>query len=759
MDIRTLFLVLVTTINISLAALVFLKSKRSEITLSFIALVIGLSAWAITNALFFIANTREEAFFFAQLSYMSGILITTSFWYFSLVFPTSQQRITPLHKLFIPAATILIWMIIWIPGLILQDVDITPGQQSLMTGPGLPLFGAFFVLTLGWGFINTIRNFLHTRGISKAQLAYILWGAAITAILGTSTNLILPLLGNYQLVWLGPDFATIFIGTIAYTIIRHRLFDIRIIIKKTVIYSGLLAFVIGTYSLIIFTLASLFGTSAGLSGQTFLPNLAAALVVALGFEPIRRWLVATTDKYLFVGEYRPQEVLRELSRSLSDVIDLDEALQGMMQILVKNMRLKAAATFVLRRYKESVEVKRVKAIGFDSAAKLKLEKNDPLIAHFEGRLKGRRDRNERRHYALVTEELARRIEENGRIPPLVGQVHERLVKLGAAVALPLVVNEQLIGILILSDKLSGDIYTSTDLDFLEIVAHETAGAIEKARFWEEDQLKSEFVSIASHELLTPTSTIQGYLSMILDEGMGKVDPKAREYLERVRGTSKRLTELVQDLLNVSRIESGRIKIVPQPMDLPAAIREVVTELAPQANAKGLSLHFEDPVRGTRMNTGTLTMDNKTKLQVSTINSQFTVFADPERLRQVLVNLIGNAVKYTSKGGVIVSVAREARHVAVSVTDTGVGMTPEDRKHLFEKFYRIQNEQTTGISGTGLGLYIAKNIVERMGGKIEVQSSPRKGSTFRFTVPATKAVPQKVESAGPGSIPQLTPREK
>ncbi|HEY6072705.1 MAG TPA: HAMP domain-containing sensor histidine kinase, partial [Anaerolineales bacterium] len=248
--------------------------------------------------------------------------------------------------------------------------------------------------------------------------------------------------------------------------------------------------------------------------------------------------------------------------------------------------------------------------------------------------------------------------------------------------------------------------------------------------------KSEFVSIASHELLTPTSTIQGYLSMILDEGMGKVDPKAREYLERVRVTSKRLTELVQDLLNVSRIESGRIKVNPQPLNLLETLRQVVEELTPQARDKGLALHLEDPSR----------IESKV----------ITVFADPERVRQVLVNIIGNAVKYTPKGGVTVSIERLPRAVRVNVTDTGVGMSPEERKHLFEKFYRVQNEATRGISGTGLGLYITKNIIELMGGTITVESTAGKGSTFSFTLPVTETKHLVKNPSEPPSMVQSLP---
>lgn len=193
------------------------------------------------------------------------------------------------------------------------------------------------------------------------------------------------------------------------------------------------------------------------------------------------------------------------------------------------------------------------------------------------------------------------------------------------------------------------------------------------------------------------------------------------------------------------------------MDLLAAIRQVVEELTPQANQKGLSLHFEDPVR--RTEDRRRATDGQNPLSVlRTPSSGYAVFADPERVRQILVNLVGNGIKYTPKGGVTISVGQTGRLAQASVADTGVGMTPEERRHLFEKFYRIQNEQTQGITGTGLGLYIVKNIIELMGGKIHVASEPGKGSTFSFTLPMTDKKHLEVPPTAPSPKADTQPQK-
>jgi len=171
---------------------------------------------------------------------------------------------------------------------------------------------------------------------------------------------------------------------------------------------------------------------------------------------------------------------------------------------------------------------------------------------------------------------------------------DRLNSLGAFVAVPTSQGSQLVGPLLLGQKRSGDFLSRRDLAFLNLVSGPTLSAIQKAKLYEGDQTKTEFVSIAAHELLTPITGIQRYISMILDEGFGKVDPQAKGYLSKAYRSTKRLSELVKDLLSVSRIEAGRMEFKPRQLDLQAVIRDAVDQVAPNATAKGLTLTFEPP---------------------------------------------------------------------------------------------------------------------------------------------------------------------
>jgi signal transduction histidine kinase len=231
-----------------------------------------------------------------------------------------------------------------------------------------------------------------------------------------------------------------------------------------------------------------------------------------------------------------------------------------------------------------------------------------------------------------------------------------------------------------------------------------------------DQMKDEFISMASHELRTPVTGIKGYVSMVLDGSFGPINDKVKKSLSAVQGAAERLSILVEDLLNVSRIEQGRVKINAQPLDISPVIEDMVNELEVQADKKSLALVFKP---------------HKQKLPLINI--------DKDRFKQVIINLIGNAIKYTEKGSVEIMTEEkyDGRVLEFRIKDTGIGMSALDRERLFEKFYRVQNDKTKGIAGTGLGLWITKQLVELMNGTIMVDSIENVGTQVTLQFPIAK----------------------
>lgn len=231
---------------------------------------------------------------------------------------------------------------------------------------------------------------------------------------------------------------------------------------------------------------------------------------------------------------------------------------------------------------------------------------------------------------------------------------------------------------------------------------------------EVDQMKDEFISIASHELRTPVTGIRGYISMVLDGTFGEINDKLKETMRMVQGSSDRLAILVEDLLNVSRIEQGRFKMNKENLNVNQIIKDTIAELKVQADEKKLALKYRPHTE---------------KLPLIRI--------DIDRFKQVLINLIGNGIKYTEKGSVKILTEEKdkGRMLEIKIKDTGMGMSAKDSERLFEKFYRVQSEKTKDITGTGLGLWITKKIVEMMHGEILVSSIENTGTqvTLRFPI--------------------------
>lgn len=234
-----------------------------------------------------------------------------------------------------------------------------------------------------------------------------------------------------------------------------------------------------------------------------------------------------------------------------------------------------------------------------------------------------------------------------------------------------------------------------------------------ARLKELDRMKDELVSIASHELRTPMSAIKSYVYMALEKRSDEVSDKVREYLRKAYDSSERMIRLINDMLSVSRLDTGRLKVDPQPMEIGGLVKEVTEELSVTAGEKNIGFELDLP------------------------NEIPPVWADKDRIREVLVNLLGNAIKFSFPNSAVrVGAREEGDRVLVAVTDDGPGMSWDDQERLFKKFSRLQHSFSTmaeGQGGTGLGLYISKGIVELHGGEIWVESEEGKGSTFTFSL--------------------------
>jgi len=302
------------------------------------------------------------------------------------------------------------------------------------------------------------------------------------------------------------------------------------------------------------------------------------------------------------------------------------------------------------------------------------------------------------------------------------RIRENLIASGvrALLAVPMVREDRLIGTLVVARYQPGTFADGT-IDLLRTFATQSALAIQNARLFREiedksrqlevaSQHKSEFLANMSHELRTPLNAIIGFSEVLTDRMFGELNEKQEEYLKDIYASGTHLLSLINDILDLSKIEAGRMELELTEFDLPIAIDNALTLVRERAGRRSIALH-------------------------ATLNPELgPIQADERKVRQVVLNLLSNAIKFTPEGGRIdVSAMPKDGLVEVSVTDTGVGIAPQDQEAVFEEFRQV-GAAAKKVEGTGLGLTLCRKFVELHGGKIWVKSQLGRGATFTFTLP-------------------------
>lgn len=298
---------------------------------------------------------------------------------------------------------------------------------------------------------------------------------------------------------------------------------------------------------------------------------------------------------------------------------------------------------------------------------------------------------------------------------------QKKLKVKTSIVLPIFARDEAVGTIIFSLNKGEEKISVFEKQILVGFTNAIGIAVEHAslygrlrrtnrRLKEVSALKDEFVYLASHELRTPLTAISGSLSTILEGYAGKMSREAQEFVEGAYNESQRLIRLVNNLLNISRIEGGRLKFEIKEFSLSAVINLVVEALATQAREKKIDLVFDAP-------------------------KELILKSDEDKVRELLVNLIGNAIKFTDQGRVAVTAWKQGKLIIAAVEDTGHGILQQDQAKLFKKFARLDGSKSgRKKGGTGLGLYICRNLLKGMGGEIWIMSEHGKGSTFFFTLP-------------------------
>lgn len=698
---------------------VYLKNPKnwSNTIFSFFAFVLGL--WIIADFLPLISVSDQWALFWLRINMFLAAWLCYTFFLFVYAFPRSKldfsMRYLTESFVFVSLVSILS-----LTPLVFSDESVVSGAIVPSPGIAMPLFALNVVLFLVGGFAQLVRKYRLAAHLEKAQLRFVLIGALLMFSLILANNfLAVVLLKNTELIVLSPLYILVFVFFVAYAMVRHRFMDLHLVVVRTV-----------TFALLTLTLAIVYVAGINvfflLSGTAVLPlsqlisQIFLTLIIALSFQPLSRIIERITDPIFFKGHFEAQHLLKLVSQTLPTTILIKNLSETVLETVSREIKSRSLCILLTDRRGKIVDTYRS---GSLPASRL-LEKDFALIY------------KSAQNQTLVLEDLEE------------GELKEAMRRGEFSLVFSLRVKGELVGFFTLSEKSSGDIYSAEEISVLEILMPEIAVALSNAKSYasivkfnitlkEEilkathklkvaneklkvlDKIKDDFVSVASHELRTPMTSIKSYMWMVLNNRAGEVPEKMKNYLERAYRATERLISLVNDMLDVSRIESGRIELTTESFNLITIAEEVIAELKPKADEKKIYLKVE-------------------KAEIDDI------FTDRNRVKEVLINLLGNALKFVVTGGITIKFKmqksktknKEQEFVEVSVYDTGPGISEEDLTRLFSKFGRLENSYVSIATngGTGLGLYISKSLVELMGGKIGVESKLGEGSRFWFTLP-------------------------
>lgn len=714
-----ILLYLVAAANLLLGFFV-LKNQRKALNVSFFIMTLFIVSWAMCNY-YAEVTTGSLQLYLTRLTYLSSMGIAELLFIFTMLFPKKVKRFfKPAFIISVLASSIVV--AICLTSYMVVSVEVLDGIITIHNGTLFPVYLFIFSLTSISALFLLFYRYIKTRGIVKTQILYVLTGTFLVTILATITSIVIPALTqNYELSTYGPLMTVFFVGFTSYSIIKHRLMDIRMVVARSVTYTILIAILAGFYAGVILAAQAFIFPNADYSVGYIALQILLAIIMAFSFQPLRRWITKVTDRIFFKNAYDKDELLSQLSHTLGSTIVLIEMLYKVSDILTQEMK---ASRTLFALTKDENRLYTVQANGY----KVTPEVDPKDIAHIT------------KDGIMIADELPD------------NSAHKRMLRdYDAAIAIPLKTEKEVVGVLFLGEKSSGDMYSQQDLSLLEIIAPEISVAIENAKSYEEinrfnvtlrqevkhatsrlklkneqlmelDKAKDEFISMASHQLRTPLTAIKGYLSMLLEGDAGDIKVSQYDFINEAYSGANRMVGLINDLLNVSRMETGRFFLEPKELDIERVVNEEVKQLSNAARAKGLYLKVEA----------------KGKVP--------HIWADETKIRQVVMNFMDNALYYTNTGGVTVVLRHDKKDFIYEVHDTGIGVPRAQVEHLFEKFFRADNARTARPDGTGLGIYLAKRVVEDHGGEIIFDSVEGKGSMFGFRFPLKKKVESKVASA-------------
>lgn len=733
MDYISILVLAVAIINAVLTVVLQTQKLKSRSHFWFRFVGYSLTAWCI-SMFFYRLSDGQAAVTWAKLLYFSAGFISPMFFMFGMAFP--DKKIPLLPKLLTLGSSIFVGITCLTTDLFISDVTVVQDSENIIHFGTLYFWIYQFYVPLFFTafFIIMIKRYINSDVFNKLQIKYILIGTFITSLLAQTTNLTLPSMGNFSLNWMGQVVTVIWISFISYTILKHRLFGIKYFYAK---FLFLIVSAIPPY-IVYFGLAYFYESNWG----TSLTRTAFILGIPVSFLFVlfNRFLYTQAEKHIssaiLYGGENPYESYVDFAKKINQLTHNEKIISEMERYFERLLTISNIRFIPLFKSQELSSNH-----NFFKDNKEILEK----LLHIW---------NINNNKILLKYEL-----------PYIGlkmktaeEISEFMTKDDFSIIAPVVIKDEPLAILLVGER---DDQNPIDKDSIEIISNFVSAlslAVERNQLYkrlqdvnknleqkvdkatsqlrernqELEQLyndleqlyqkEKDLMDIAGHEFRTPASIIKTNLHMLksrlkkLLPEKEKEDEKISKYFERLMDSTDRQIRLINTFLESARIENERFELHIETADFVKLIADAVHDHEESAKAKRLNLKFDEP-------------DNKMNIEI-----------DPVRMREVIDNLLSNAIKYTKSGYVEVKISETADKVRCEVHDTGIGIKEEHKNLLFKKFSRLEKYiggdegKIVKPGGTGLGLFVSKNVVDHHGGDIWVESEVGKGSTFIFEIP-------------------------
>lgn len=723
MDPHLIALIIAATCNILLGVFLLMRGPHLRSMQSLFAMMCTAAVWVFLYFFAEEATNIKVNTFCNSLTYAAAYMVLLFFTIFSYYFA---------HKRSYSKRWVRIGLVMFIIGLLLSATELVTGtvyyddqgMVAFTNGPLLVLYGGFLILMSIASLKSLLYVYSHSSGRERTQTRMMLLGFSVAILLGLILNILFPIIfPEWRFANYGPLSTVLLLGTIAYSVARFGPYDVSPLVVRSIAY-GLATLVIAAGATIISYrfLEIAFGLNVSIDQKMYIALFFAACVLL--FQPTKYAFDKLLDVAFGNNNYDSQRMLNTINTKIATTPDLNDLLSSVASLIERKLRVESCSFYLQPHADIEFHIVSSKKKVF---AHTNWDKFDALIGGDISAILSAQDMSS-------------------------GEPLGKLMKeLNISLVVRMNTNDDNVGYMIVGHKRSNGKFTASDFELLHIVAGELALVVQNylrygeiKRFNETleqkveaatqelrrsnqklralDDAKDEFISMASHQLRTPLTSIKGYVAMLLDGDAGEMSDTQRAFLNQVLMSSQHMVYTIGDLLNLSRLKTGKFLIEPTDVYLPEIIKTEVDQLMATAEARGLSLECKLPDTFPHMR------------------------LDDTKMHQVIMNFIDNAIHYTRSGDTImVQLYEKDDRIEFRVKDNGIGVPVSEQHSLFNKFFRATNARRARPDGTGLGLFMAKKIIVSQGGALIFQSKEGEGSTFGFTFPKTRIAPP---SAGP-----------